>query len=157
TSQTKHGLSGAADTKTTYTYPASGAIRPHTLSSLSTTGPSGTSGNTYTYNTSGDTINTTIAGVSTDYTWTDDNQISSATIHASTGDKTTSYLYDAAGSELIQKTPTSRTLYLGGTEINTNGSGTFASVARYYIVNGAIVATRTNPGGLSWLATDHHG
>jgi len=109
------------------------------------------------YDGAGQTTQVTTNGVATDLVWENFGQLQSTTVHAAGGDQTTSYVYDAGGTEVMQKTATSRTLYLGGTEVKANGSGTITGVIRSYIVNGVVVATRTHPGGLMWQAADHQG
>ncbi|PWR14398.1 hypothetical protein DKT69_16560 [Micromonospora sicca] len=157
TGLTRHGLDGAADTVSTYSFPAAGGSQPHALSSVATTGPNGSTTASYTYNAAGLTTNRTVGGLSTDYTWTDGGQVDTATIHATTGDQQTSYLYDAAGTELIQRGPQGSTLYLGGTELTSDANGALTGVTRYYLANGAVVATRTNTGPVMWHATDQQG
>lgn len=38
-----------------------------------------------------------------------------------------------------------------------NASGTLTGATRYYIVNGTVVASRSDIGALTWLAADHQG
>jgi len=150
-----HGLGGAGDTTTTYTYPAAGTAKAHTLSSLTTSGPAGSTSNTYTYGGIGQQSNVTVNGQSTDFAWTDQGKVASATIHATGGDQTVNYVYDADGNELLRAAPAGRTLYLGETELNANAAGTaLTTVTRYYTCGDTIVASRTNPGTLSWLVND---
>jgi RHS repeat-associated protein len=150
-----HGLGGAGDTTSTYTYPAATTPKAHTLTAVSTTGPGGTSNNSYTYGGIGQMTNMTIAGLSTDLTQNSQGSLATATIHATGGDQTTSYIYDADGNELLRTTPTSKTLYLGHTDINTNPAGTtLTGVTRYYTCDATTIASRTNPGTLSWIAND---
>ena len=144
----------------TSTYPASGStsVRPHTLSSVATTAATGSTSNAYTYDNTGRTTNATVNGLSTDYTWATDGQLATTTVHATGGDQTTSYTYDATGAEILRTTPTSRTLYLGATEITASADGaTLTNATRYYTVGGTVVATRTNPGTLYWQANDQQG
>jgi RHS repeat-associated protein len=157
TSQVRHGLGGAGDPTTTYTYPAAASPKPHTIASTATTGPGGTTNGSYIFNNAGQTTNTTIGGLSTDYTWTSRSQVGSVTVHAPGGDQTTTYVYDALGNQLIRKGPAGRILNLGGTEITADASGTLTGATRYYIVNGTVVASRSDTGGLTWLAADHQG
>jgi RHS repeat-associated protein len=156
TSLVSHGLGGAGDTTATYTYPAAGTPKAHTLSSVNTTGPSGSSANTYTYGAVGEQANATVNGLSTDYALNSQGKLQTATIHATGGDQAVTYLYDTDGNELLRKTATGKTLYLGSTEINTNAVGdTLTSVTRYYTCNDTTIASRNDPGTLSWLAEDH--
>ncbi|MFV2022998.1 hypothetical protein, partial [Micromonospora sp. LOL_023] len=46
----------AGDTTKTYTYPAAGAARPHALTSVTTSGPTGSSIANYSYDDAGNTI-----------------------------------------------------------------------------------------------------
>lgn len=156
TGQNRHGLSGAADTVATSTYPAAAAAKPHSLTSTAITGAGGASSNSYLYDGAGHTTNATINGVSTDYTWTNSGRLNTATLHAVGGDQTTTYVYNTAGDVMIRKAPTGNTLYLGGTEISTNAAGTLTGAVRYYMCNGATVASRTLA-GVTLLADDHEG
>ena len=154
TSLVAHGLGGAGDSSTTYTYPAPGASKPHTLSGLTTTGP-GAITNTYTYGGIGQLTNQVVGGLSTDFTQTEQGRLGTITVHATGGDQVTSYVYDAEDDELLRRTPTSKTLYLGTTEINTNAAGdTVTGATRYYTCDGTTVASRASSGSLSWLSND---
>jgi RHS repeat-associated protein len=155
TSLVSHGLAGVADTTSGYTYPAAATPKAHTLSGVSTTGPGAATANSYTYLGGGQLSDMTVGGRSTDFTYTSDGSVQSATIHATGGDQATTYLYDADGNEILRDTPTGKTLYLGHTDINTNATGSaITSVTRYYSVEDTVVASRNNPGTLSWLAND---
>ncbi|MGW7439594.1 polymorphic toxin-type HINT domain-containing protein [Streptomyces sp. NPDC054849] len=73
----------------------------------------------------------------------------------------TSYLYDASGNRVIQETGSSRTLYLGETEITVNKAGQAIDAFRYYSSPGAPTTVRRTNGKttghtLSQLLTDHH-
>ncbi|MEW1640209.1 ricin-type beta-trefoil lectin domain protein [Streptomyces sp. NPDC093801] len=77
-------------------------------------------------------------------------------------DNTTTYLYDAGGNRLIEETGSSRTLYLGDTEITVNKAGQAVDAVRYYSSPGAPTTVRRTSGkatghNLSVLTTDHHG
>jgi hypothetical protein len=122
---------------------------------VSTTGPGGTATNSYTHLDAGQMSNMTINGLSTDLAWTSEGRIASATIHATGGDATTTYFYDADGNEVLRDTPAGKTLYLGDTDVNVNAAGTTVTgVTRYYRVGDAVLASRNDPGTLSWLADD---
>ncbi|MEU5068879.1 ricin-type beta-trefoil lectin domain protein [Streptomyces virginiae] len=74
----------------------------------------------------------------------------------------TSYLYDASGNRVIQETGSSRTLYLGETEITVDKAGKAIDAVRYYNSPGAPTTVRRTNGKttghtLSQLLTDHHG
>ncbi|MFD9519743.1 polymorphic toxin-type HINT domain-containing protein [Streptomyces sp. NPDC059979] len=73
----------------------------------------------------------------------------------------TSYLYDASGNRIIQETGSSRTLYLGQTEITVNKAGQAIDAVRYYSSPGAPTTIRRTNGKatghtLSQQLTDHH-
>ncbi|MGW7312722.1 ricin-type beta-trefoil lectin domain protein [Streptomyces sp. NPDC054865] len=76
-------------------------------------------------------------------------------------DTTTTYLYDASGSRLIEETGSSRTLYLGETEITVNKAGQALDAVRHYTGPGATTIRRTggrtNNHELSHQLADHHG
>ncbi|MFE3559405.1 ricin-type beta-trefoil lectin domain protein [Streptomyces sp. NPDC059193] len=74
---------------------------------------------------------------------------------------TTSYLYDAAGNRVLQDTGSSRTLYLGETEITVNKAGQALDAVRYYSSPGAPTTIRRTNGKatghtLSQQLADHH-
>ncbi|MFE5676933.1 polymorphic toxin-type HINT domain-containing protein [Streptomyces erythrochromogenes] len=73
----------------------------------------------------------------------------------------TTYLYDASGNRIIQETGSSRTLYLGETEITVDKAGKAMDAVRYYSSPGAPATVRRTNGKttghtLSHLLTDHH-
>ncbi|MFJ3841864.1 polymorphic toxin-type HINT domain-containing protein [Streptomyces sp. NPDC090054] len=76
-------------------------------------------------------------------------------------DHTTTYLYDASGSRLIEEAGSSRTLYLGDTEITVNKAGQAIDAIRYYSGPGATTIRRTDGRTtnhqLSVQLADHHG
>ncbi|MEU9942377.1 ricin-type beta-trefoil lectin domain protein [Streptomyces lavendulae] len=78
-----------------------------------------------------------------------------------TFDSTTTYIYDASGNRLIEETGSSRTLYLGDTEVTVNKAGQAIDAIRYYSGPEATTVRRT--GGkadnhqLSIQLADHHG
>ncbi|WP_148086376.1 RHS repeat-associated core domain-containing protein [Micromonospora sp. HM5-17] len=148
TKEVRHALGG--DTTRTYTTPAAGTAQPHTLTSVSTSGPDGTRTDTYAYDASGNTIKRVVNGVTQELEWTVEGHLAKVT----EGTKVTSYVYDADGERLIRRAPDSTTLYLGGTELTLkNGQ---VSGLRYYSHGGDVVAVRT-PAGVRFLFSDHHG
>ncbi|WP_123995255.1 MULTISPECIES: ricin-type beta-trefoil lectin domain protein [Streptomyces] len=77
-------------------------------------------------------------------------------------DNTTTYIYDADGNRLIEETGSSRTLYLGDTEVTVNKAGQAVDAVRYYSSPGGPTTVRRTQGkatghSLSVLTTDHHG
>ncbi|MFD3542192.1 ricin-type beta-trefoil lectin domain protein [Streptomyces sp. NPDC058662] len=76
-------------------------------------------------------------------------------------DNTTKYIYDAYGSRLVEETGSSRTLYLGETEVTVNKAGLAIDAVRYYSLPGAPTTIRKTDGKasghkLTVLLTDHH-
>ena len=70
------------------------------------------------------------------------------------GSKTTTYVYDASGSRLLQKENGVVTAYLGDLEVKL--TGTVKTATRYYNFAGATIAVR-NASGLTWLASNDQG
>ncbi|MFD7909801.1 ricin-type beta-trefoil lectin domain protein [Streptomyces sp. NPDC059752] len=79
----------------------------------------------------------------------------------SPSDTTTKYIYDASGNRLIEETGSSRTLYLGETEITVDKAGKAIDALRYYSSPGGVTTTRQTNGKatghkLTVLLADHH-
>ncbi|MFG3705945.1 RHS repeat-associated core domain-containing protein [Micromonospora sp. NPDC047670] len=136
-SEVRHAAGG--DTTRAYSYPSAGSAQPHTLKSVTTTGPGESKTDTYTHDKAGNML--TRQGQ--DLNWDAEGQLQSI------GD--TSFLYDADGNRLIRRDPSGTTLYLGGLEIHRSTAGTTTST-RYY----GNFAVRTSA-GLNWLVSDHQG
>jgi RHS repeat-associated protein len=159
--ETDHSLTtGTADTTTTYTYGGSApgctttSSGLHTLAYTSTTGPSGTSSNTYCYDSLGNTTqrNTTAQGQQT-LTWNDQGQLTAVTT-ASAG---SSYLYTPEGNLLEQKDPGTTTLYLPGQQLALNTTTNTVTATRFYTLPGGGQAVRTGTGtNYSFELTDQH-
>ncbi len=132
-------------TATAYTYPASGAARPHA--------PARVGGDTYTWDVEGKLATRTVAGQSETFAWDKQDRLTSVT--GSQG--ATSFIYDASGNRLLRRTPDGRaTLYYAGHEITVNASGAAVKSVRPYTFDGAIVATRTLQ-GVEYLVSDAMG
>ncbi|WP_308380060.1 ricin-type beta-trefoil lectin domain protein [Streptomyces sp. ISL-43] len=76
-------------------------------------------------------------------------------------DPTTTYIYDADGNRVIEETGSSRTLYLGDTEVTVDKAGQAIDAFRYYSAPGAPTTVRQTGGKatghkLTVLLTDHH-
>jgi RHS repeat-associated protein len=152
TSEVQHSTTGAGDTTRTYTYPQAGQAHPHAVSSVTTTGPSGSSMDSYRYSETGNTTERNLAGNTQKLGWDISGRLASA--QAADG-KNTTFTYTADGARLLRRDPAATTLYLGNQEIKlANGVKT---ATRYYSHGGTTVAVRTNDGALSWQFTDHHG
>ncbi|MFE6072513.1 RHS repeat domain-containing protein [Streptomyces sp. NPDC056525] len=147
----------AADGTTSYAYTYS-ATQPHTLLSSAST-PAGKS-SSYTYNATGTTKTRDLPGTTQDQSlqWTNEQKLES---NISNGVKT-SYVYDAEGNRILENSPTGSTLYLGETELTTNGT-TITRASRSYAQAGAptVVRTATNSATtghtLATLIADHLG
>ncbi|MFB8085071.1 DUF5615 family PIN-like protein [Streptomyces sp. NPDC055992] len=149
--QTRHDVTGdtAKDLKDTYTYPTPGTAQAHSLTSRKTTGPVGSTTDTYTYDSSGNTL--TRPGQS--LIWDAEGHLASVTKSG----KTTSYLYDASGNRLIGRTPTETTLYLGNTEVILPAGATKAKATRYFDLGGGQTAIRSDDGTFAFTVADQHG
>jgi RHS repeat-associated protein len=160
TSETQHNTSGdtTKDVKRTYRYPTGGNPRPHGVTSIDTTGPTGTATDTFTYTATGDTETRTIGGDKQTLDWDAEGHLSKVTEPTgSGGTKTTSYVYNAEGDRLIRRTDAETTVYLGGTELTLTKGATADKATRYYDLGGGNTAIRTDDNKLSFLIGDHHG
>ncbi|MEU6935658.1 polymorphic toxin-type HINT domain-containing protein [Streptomyces rubiginosohelvolus] len=149
--ETQHDSTGntAKDISRVYTYPAAGAKNAHSLTSRTTTGPSGTNTESYAYDPAGNT--TTRPGQK--LTWDAEGHLATVTENSNT----TSYLYDAGGNRLIGRTPTEVTLYLGHTEVTVRKGADKAEATRYFDLGGGQTAIRSDDGTFSFTVADHHG
>lgn len=157
-STTSHAVTGSGiDTKSTYSYPAAGAARPHGVSGVaSLTAPAGSGTYTpvgsaaYGYDSGG---NTTSRPGET-LTWDSQNHATAATTAAGSG----ASVYDADGALLLQSDPaTGSTLYLGDTEVHVAAGSSIVTGSRTYTAFGMPTAQRfTTPAApttvvLDWL------
>lgn len=148
---------GVANTVRTYTYPDPGQPRPHTLSTVTTNGPTGSRTDSYNYDSSGNTTTRNLSGSAQTLDWDAEGNLDSA---SATGGGETNYVYDADGNRLIRRDPASTTLYLGGTELRRDNTTGAVTGTRYYSHTGGTVAVRTansTSSVLNWLTGDHHG
>jgi RHS repeat-associated protein len=139
-------------TSATYNYATAGSLHPHAVQSVTTTvGTTTPTTANYRYNAEGDTT------TRPDETLTYDPEGNLATV--TDGANTQSNTYDADGTLLLQNDAGNYTLYLGGTELHKDGTGSVYAV-RTYSLAGTPVAERTNgpTGGntLRWLGDDNH-
>ncbi len=161
----------ALDDTYTYTHgvPSEGplqpaTLQPHTLTKVDATvrgpGSTVTSSSTYAYDPSGNTTQRVIGGDTQALTWDRRNKLMSAdTDDDGTADVT--YLYDASGNRLLEADATTRTLYLGESEIVVDTAGRPVEARRYYSHPGAPTTLRTTGGRtsghtLTVQLTDHH-
>ncbi|WP_157640956.1 polymorphic toxin-type HINT domain-containing protein [Longispora albida] len=146
--ETKHSSGG--DTVRTYTTPAALTAKPHSLTKVDTKIGAGAASVTdqFTYDAAG---NTKTHNDKT-FTWNDLGKVASI----STGTSSSSFVYDAEGNRIMRADSTGRTLYLGGLELHADSLTTSATATRTYS-SGGTIAVRTTTGGLTWMASDHHG
>ncbi|MGW4937061.1 polymorphic toxin-type HINT domain-containing protein [Streptomyces sp. NPDC004166] len=152
--ETTHTTSG--NTKTTYCY--TDTKQPHTLKGTTTGTDCTTPQQTYDYDATGNTTKRPgqNAGHHQDLAWSPEGQLSKLT----EDDKSTDYIYDAAGNLLIRAAENGeRILYAGSTELHLRADGT-TWAQRYYTAGGITAAMRSNQTGtskLTYLAADQHG
>ncbi|MGW2521835.1 HNH/ENDO VII family nuclease [Streptomyces sp. NPDC001617] len=169
--QTQHatasGLNTAQDVNRTYGYgkvvtgndtAQSTLTQPHTLTSVTSTKDATSSSQSYSYDLAGNTL--TRPGTTKDQslTWTAEERPATATAEGTT----TQYIYDADGNRILQHSSAGTTLYLGESEITTDGSGTPVNAVRTYGQAGAPTVVRTTNGSatghqLSCLISDQLG
>jgi RHS repeat-associated protein len=168
TSEVQHGIGGAPDITSAYRYDdadfdgtsgESGDGGPHLLSTVTTDTPA--TGQTpavhsldqYSYDAAGNTTTRLVGGNSQTLEW--DGQ--GHPVAVATGGTDTSYIYDSSGARLVSESAGKKTLYLPGMEVSVSSGTQTASATRYYTFGGETVAVRTDDGGVTFLASDHHG
>ncbi|MFC4036691.1 RHS repeat-associated core domain-containing protein [Streptomyces polygonati] len=157
--QTDHDTGGntAADTTTTYNYPAAGSAtdQPQTLSSTSAVGPAAAANTAdYTYDADGNTLSISggAAGAQT-MTWNDQGKLATDT----TSSGTTSYLYDADGALVLRTDPNQATLLIGDAQIVEDLSTHALTANRYYSIAGVTIAERSSTGDVQYLIPNRQG
>jgi len=152
--ETEHTTGGNIDKSLTYPAPGSTAVRPHTVSSVTTTAPWGAKTDSYTYDNVGNTTKRPGGSTEQTFAWDAEGRVASVTENGTT----TSYVYDADGNRLVQRDPGGRSLFLSGAEYRAAASGGAVTGRRYYDHGPAgIIAARDPATGLTWQATDHQG
>jgi RHS repeat-associated protein len=140
TSQTSHGLDGAATATTSYRYNGDGARQPDTLTSTITKGAGSSA---YTYDHDGNlttrTITTGSAATGQKLSWNDDGTLAGVT--GKSGGS--SYVYDADGDLVLERDPGTTTLYLPGEQLTLNTATHTIGGTRYYPMPGEGMAVRT--------------
>jgi RHS repeat-associated protein len=161
TSETDHGLSGAADATTSYSYSynGNGTVQPHALAATSTTGSSTTATTAYAYDQAGNTTQraSTTGGSTSSQTlgWNDLGKLSTVTT-ASGG---TSYIYDADGNLLLQKdtATATNTLYLPGEQFSYDTATGAVTGTRFLTLPGGGEVVRTSGSDYTFETADQHG
>ncbi|MFV2017116.1 RHS repeat-associated core domain-containing protein, partial [Micromonospora sp. LOL_023] len=141
----------AGDTTKTYTYPASGAARPHALTSVTTSGPTGSSIANYSYDNAGNTTSRPGSTTAQTLDWDTEGRLAQLT----DGSQQHENVYTADGDRLIRRDATGKTLYLPGMEIRYTTSTETKAATRYYSYVDGVFAMR-DAFGHKWLVTDHH-
>ncbi|MEU8352366.1 sugar-binding protein, partial [Streptomyces sp. NPDC048845] len=149
--ETQHDPSGQPDkdVERSYTYPAPGEPRAHSLTSVTTTDTDGKAADSYTYDQAGNT--TTRPGQT--LTWDPEGHLATVTEDG----KVTEYLYDTDGNRLLARTPTETTLYLGGTELTLAKDADKPKATRYTDLGGGNTAVQHDDGTYSYTIPDHQG
>ncbi|MCX4237245.1 polymorphic toxin-type HINT domain-containing protein [Streptomyces ortus] len=158
--ETLHDSAGnaAKDTKREYDYPDPGTAQAHALSSITSTGPTGTAKDSYAYDAAGNTTARTQSGDKQSLTWNEEGSLAKVTEPVEGGaDQVTEYLYDTDGNRLIGRTPTETTLYLGSTEITLSKGSTTPTATRYFDLGGGHQAVQKDDGSVSFTLADYHG
>ncbi|MFJ3902916.1 polymorphic toxin-type HINT domain-containing protein [Streptomyces sp. NPDC090025] len=131
---------------------------PHALAASTTTVGGEVKKASYQYDASGNTTSITDGSGTKRLNWNIEGQIDSVQDTATAG--TTSYVYDSGGNQLIRRTGTAVTLFLGSDEITLDkGTGTLTDT-RTYPAPGGLSVTRVTKGGsarLVYQASDPHG
>ncbi|WBO64310.1 polymorphic toxin-type HINT domain-containing protein [Streptomyces camelliae] len=140
TGEVQHSTTGGTDTTTTYGYNGNSTNQPHTLTSTDTTGGA-TASTTATYDSAGNTqTRTTPANGTQTFAWDDAGRLTGIT-GGTKGDS--HYLYDPEGNLLLQKGPSSTTLYLPGEQLTLDTTSGTVNSNRYYTLPGGGRAVRT--------------
>ncbi|MET7944181.1 RHS repeat-associated core domain-containing protein [Streptomyces sp. NPDC005302] len=157
--ETLHDTTGdtSKDVVRSYDYSPAGGPRPHAVSQVQTSNQGSTALDSYTYDDAGNTHTRTIGGDEQTLDWDTEGHLKQVTVPSAGSPKTTSYVYGADGSRLLQRTNTETTLYLGSTEVTLTKGATTAKATRYYDLGSGNQAIRTNDNKLSLLVGDHHG
>ncbi|MER8188343.1 RHS repeat-associated core domain-containing protein [Kitasatospora sp. NPDC094015] len=163
TRQVGHDVTGnaAKDVGQALAYPGSGtapAKRPNAVSTVTTTGPAGTTVLTPGYDDAGNTRTRTTTGARTGSQAIDYNE-EGRTAAVTTDGKKTGYLYDADGGLLLQRAPAGTTLYLfsGNEQLNLDAIGKTVTALRYYRAPDGTVTIRSSGGAISYQPTTPQG
>ncbi|MFJ7065806.1 RHS repeat-associated core domain-containing protein [Streptomyces sp. NPDC101115] len=162
--ETRHGLAGATDTVRTYHYPEPGTAQPHTVRSVTTTGPKGgpatgsaapvEEAQVYAYSPTGaTTLRPGPSGRAQKLTWDAEDRLTTVEEDG----RTTSYVYDTEGTRLITRDVGGRTLHLPVGELRADTTGGRLRGTRYYADGkDRIIAVRVGT-RVSYQVSDLHG
>jgi RHS repeat-associated protein len=160
TTETLHNPAGDAskDVQRTYTYPAAGTKQPHTLTSITETGPFSSITSSYTYDETGNTTSRTRTDGKQNLEWDAEGHLAKVTQPVDgEADKVTSYLYDADGNRLIAREPDKTTVYIGNTELVLTKGTTTPKATRYVDLGGGSQAIQADDGSITITVADHLG
>lgn len=151
TSEIQHNPAGATseDIKRGYSYPGAGKPSAHSLTSVTTTGASGTRTDSYEYDKAGNSV----ARPGQKLVWDAEGHLAKVT----EGTKATEYLYDTEGNRLIARTAAEATLYLGHSEVTLATGADKPKATRYIDLGGGQTAIQNDAGVYSLTIADHHG
>jgi len=158
TDDTTYGAPGSQSTvNITNTYPAAGSTGPHQLTSQAVAASAfGSWNNTQTYNAAGQltTSDNASSGDAT-YTWGGPSRNPGELTSVSNGSNSTSYIYSADGSLLLQTDNGTTTLFLPDEEIVSAGG--VLSGTRYYSIGNVTIAERSSSGDVQYLVGNQQG
>ncbi|MGO1051513.1 RHS repeat domain-containing protein [Crossiella sp. CA198] len=153
--ETRYGAAPGTDTVRGYDYPATGALQPHAVRSVTTTAPGGQPKvEDYRYTPTGGTESRPgVHGGRQQLGWDAEDRLT----EVKEGDRTTSHVYSLGGQRLLTRDPGGRTLHLPHGELRYDETSKTLRGTRYYS-NGKerTIAVRTE-GKLSYQALDHQG
>ncbi|MER7673140.1 RHS repeat-associated core domain-containing protein [Kitasatospora sp. NPDC096128] len=145
---------GTVNTPTTAPNTGGGTGGPHALTGTTTTAPTGTTGTSAQYDAAGNTTAVTDTSGTAALTWDSEKKLASYTKTGTAGP--TTYLYDAAGNQLIRRDPGKTTITLGNDElVYDKGTNTVTGV-RYYPIPGGTTLVRQG-GKSTYQIADPHG
>jgi RHS repeat-associated protein len=149
--ETRHNTSGdtSKNVDRTYSYPGPGQPQAHSLNSVTTTDPTGTSTAQYSYDKTGNTT----ARPGQTLQWDAEGHLAKVT----KGSDSITYIYDADGNRLLSKTPSKNTLYLGHTEVTLANGSTTPEATRYIDLGDGQTALHNNDGTFTFTIGDHQG
>ncbi|MCX4819014.1 polymorphic toxin-type HINT domain-containing protein [Streptomyces sp. NBC_01142] len=156
--ETLHDTAGdtAKDTKRAYSYPPAGSSRPHGLTQVAQSGPSGTSKTTYGYDATGNTHSRVNPGDTQKLAWDAEGHLAKVTKSVEgKPDDVTEYLYDTEGNRLIARTAAETTLYLGHTELVLPKGATKAKATRYIDLGSGSQAVQADDRKVTITVADH--
>jgi RHS repeat-associated protein len=158
TNDTTYGATGSQSTvDLTNTYPAAGSAGPNQLTSQAVASSVfGSWTNTQTYNGDGElTASDNASSGDATYNWGGTDRNPGELTSVTNGSNSTSYIYDADGTLLLQTDNGVTTLYLPDEEI-VSASGTLSGT-RYYSVGGVTIAARSSSGDVQYLIGNQQG